>query len=95
MDRQDAWSMCRVVYGRPGAFSLYERKAADPRQDRAWLGATNYELLANRGELIRTFRGVVEGEILEAPRGTEGFGYDPLSYYPSFGGRFRWKKKWP
>ena len=44
--------------------------------------------LANRGELIRTFRGVVEGEILEEPRGTEGFGYDPLFYYPPYGRSF-------
>jgi XTP/dITP diphosphohydrolase len=44
--------------------------------------------LANRGELIRTFRGVVEGEILESPRGTEGFGYDPLFYYPPYGRSF-------
>jgi XTP/dITP diphosphohydrolase len=44
--------------------------------------------LANRGELIRTFRGVVEGEILKAPRGTEGFGYDPLFYYPPYGRSF-------
>jgi hypothetical protein len=36
MDRQSAWSIYRVVYGRAGAISLYERKAADPRQDRAW-----------------------------------------------------------
>lgn len=44
--------------------------------------------LANRGELIRTFRGVVAGEILEASRGTEGFGYDPLFYYPPYGRSF-------
>lgn len=44
--------------------------------------------LANRGELIRTFRGVVEGEILEAPRGAEGFGYDPLFHYPPYGRSF-------
>jgi len=44
--------------------------------------------LANRGELLRTFRGVVEGEILEAPRGDEGFGYDPLFYYPPYGRSF-------
>ncbi len=41
--------------------------------------------LANRGELLRTFRGTVEGEILEAPRGSGGFGYDPLFYYPPYG----------
>jgi XTP/dITP diphosphohydrolase len=44
--------------------------------------------LANRGELIRTFRRVVEGEILDAPRGTEGFGYDPLFYFPPYGRSF-------
>ena len=40
--------------------------------------------LANRGELVRTFRGVVEGEILEAPQGVKGFGYDPLFYYSPY-----------
>jgi len=40
--------------------------------------------LVNRGELLRTFRGTVEGEILEAPRGTGGFGYDPVFYYPPY-----------
>ena len=41
--------------------------------------------LTNRGELLRSFRGVVEGEILEGPRGAGGFGYDPLFYYPPYG----------
>jgi XTP/dITP diphosphohydrolase len=44
--------------------------------------------LVNRGELIRTFRGVVEGEMIEEPRGAEGFGYDPLFYYPPYGRSF-------
>jgi XTP/dITP diphosphohydrolase len=41
--------------------------------------------LARRGELIRTFRAEVEGQLLEEPRGPNGFGYDPLFYYPPFG----------
>jgi XTP/dITP diphosphohydrolase len=34
--------------------------------------------VAREGELIRTFRGEVEGRILYEPRGDGGFGYDPL-----------------
>jgi XTP/dITP diphosphohydrolase len=37
---------------------------------------------ARDGELVDTAEGVVEGTILEAPRGTGGFGYDPLFYLP-------------
>jgi len=39
---------------------------------------------AERGTLIHTFRGVVEGVVLHQPRGSHGFGYDPLFYYPPF-----------
>jgi XTP/dITP diphosphohydrolase len=37
---------------------------------------------ARQGELVHTAEGAVEGLILEAPRGTGGFGYDPLFYLP-------------
>lgn len=40
--------------------------------------------LASKGKLIDTFRGTVEGQLLEAPRGVNGFGYDPLFFYPPF-----------
>jgi XTP/dITP diphosphohydrolase len=34
--------------------------------------------LARDGELLDTFAGAVEGAIVEPPRGTGGFGYDPV-----------------
>jgi len=37
---------------------------------------------ARDGEPLSTAEGSVEGLILEAPRGTNGFGYDPLFYLP-------------
>lgn len=37
---------------------------------------------ARDGKTLQTFRGVAEGIILDAARGTNGFGYDPLFYFP-------------
>jgi XTP/dITP diphosphohydrolase len=37
---------------------------------------------ARGGEVVDIADGTVEGVILEAPRGTGGFGYDPLFYLP-------------
>ncbi len=34
------------------------------------------------GKTLATFRGSAEGVILDTPRGTNGFGYDPLFYFP-------------
>jgi XTP/dITP diphosphohydrolase len=34
--------------------------------------------LARSGKLLDTFEGVVEGNIVDPPRGTAGFGYDPV-----------------
>ena len=34
--------------------------------------------IAANGEVIETFEGEVTGTILEAPRGENGFGYDPV-----------------
>ncbi len=38
---------------------------------------------ARDGQALHTSQGTVDGLILEAPRGTGGFGYDPLFYLPA------------
>jgi len=41
--------------------------------------------IAKQGSVLATFRGTIEGELLDGPRGDGGFGYDPLFYYPPLG----------
>jgi XTP/dITP diphosphohydrolase len=40
--------------------------------------------LVEGSEVRGVYRGAVEGQILGAPRGASGFGYDPLFLYPQF-----------
>jgi XTP/dITP diphosphohydrolase len=40
-------------------------------------------VVARDGVALHTAEGAVEGTILDAPRGTGGFGYDPLFYLPA------------
>ena len=37
---------------------------------------------ARDGKTLGVFKGKAEGVILDSPRGTNGFGYDPLFYFP-------------
>ena len=37
---------------------------------------------AKDGRTLQVFRGIAEGIILDGPRGNDGFGYDPLFYFP-------------
>ncbi|HZD94610.1 MAG TPA: RdgB/HAM1 family non-canonical purine NTP pyrophosphatase [Candidatus Sulfotelmatobacter sp.] len=39
--------------------------------------------LARNGSTLATFTGEAHGELLTIPRGTAGFGYDPLFYFPA------------
>ncbi len=40
--------------------------------------------LADHGKLLRTFRGHVDGRIIDGARGRNGFGYDPLFFHEPF-----------
>jgi len=44
--------------------------------------------LALQGQVLAVFSDFVAGELLEAPRGSEGFGYDPIFFFPTLGRSF-------
>ena len=44
--------------------------------------------IARDGKTLATFQGETTGELLTVPRGTGGFGYDPLFYFPALGKTF-------
>jgi len=41
--------------------------------------------MADGDRILAETTGTVEGEIVAEPRGSNGFGYDPIFYYPPFG----------
>jgi len=41
--------------------------------------------LAREGRVVFETRGTVEGVVADAPRGSGGFGYDPILYFPPLG----------
>jgi XTP/dITP diphosphohydrolase len=43
---------------------------------------------ARDGKTLSVFEGRAEGLILDSPRGANGFGYDPLFYFPQIGKTF-------
>jgi XTP/dITP diphosphohydrolase len=94
----DSGLVIDALSGEPGVHSA--RYAGSNANDRAnnelvkkrMLGKANRAArfvcvvaLARRGELIATFEGIVEGLLLDQERGSGGFGYDPLFFYPPLG----------
>jgi XTP/dITP diphosphohydrolase len=44
--------------------------------------------VARDGKTLEVFEGHAEGTILDRPRGSNGFGYDPFFYFPAIGKTF-------
>ena len=40
--------------------------------------------VARQGRIVFETKGTIDGEIARQPRGTHGFGYDPIFYYPPY-----------
>ena len=85
--------------GRPGVLSarypgatylerfdnLYRELTAAEADDRSARFVCAVALAAPDGDLVFEAEGVVDGVIAPAPRGSGGFGYDPIFYYPPGG----------
>jgi XTP/dITP diphosphohydrolase len=83
---QGAPGIYSARYAGSGATDSANIKKLMEELDRSGSGAATLALarfrcclaLARSGQVIRTFEGVVEGVIVNAPRGCSGFGYDPI-----------------
>jgi XTP/dITP diphosphohydrolase len=41
--------------------------------------------VVRKGRVVFETKGIIDGEIAHEPRGTAGFGYDPIFFYPPYG----------
>lgn len=64
---------------------LLRELAGVPRERRAARFVCALCLAAPDGRILATSTGTFEGVIADAPRGENGFGYDPLLYLPDLG----------
>jgi XTP/dITP diphosphohydrolase len=63
---------------------IYRRLSSKPAASRTARFVCALAAVRGRDVVFET-TGVVEGEISQAPRGTRGFGYDPIFLYPPYG----------
>ena len=81
-------------YGGPGLSDpercevMLREMASVPREKRTARFRCLIAIVCPRRRRETTAEGVVEGILLDAPRGDGGFGYDPLFFYPPLGRGF-------
>ncbi len=84
----DSGLMVDALDGAPGVYSArFAGEGHDDAANNAKLTArfVSAVALARRGKEPMVCRGAVEGSILYAPQGENGFGYDPLFFYAPAG----------
>ena len=64
---------------------IYKRLAAYPNASRDARFVTALVVAQPDGSVLYETDGVIEGVIAPRPTGTNGFGYDPILYYPPLG----------
>lgn len=67
---------------------LLLRKLEGVPQDRRTARFTSAVAVARGNDVLFTVEETVQGSIADEPRGGNGFGYDPLFFYPPFGRTF-------
>ena len=74
-----------ALNGEPGRLQLLPKNTENaPDGQRQAQFVCVITMVTPEGKVIQA-RGEVHGELLRAPAGTGGFGYDPIFYYPPFG----------
>lgn len=92
---EDAGLAVEALLGWPGILSA---RIANTNEERIQLVLSRLDDCSNRsaqfmaftalaigGELVHTWRGAVNGQLTRTPRGSAGFGYDPIFEVPSLG----------
>ena len=69
----------------PTKFAVIYRRLKDQGLDTSPARFIAHIAVADAGQVRFEATGVVEGQIAPEPRGTHGFGYDPIFYYPPYG----------
>ena len=69
----------------PTKFAAIYRELAARRLETSAARFVAHVALAHHGSILYEATGIVQGEIAPEPKGTQGFGYDPIFFYPPYG----------
>jgi XTP/dITP diphosphohydrolase len=69
----------------PERFAEIERRMAELPADKRRARFVCAVTVVKNGAIVFETAGNVEGEIADSPKGSRGFGYDPIFYYPPYG----------
>jgi XTP/dITP diphosphohydrolase len=68
----------------PTKFAAIRRELAARRLETSAARFVAHIALAHDGNILFEASGIIQGEIAPEPKGTHGFGYDPIFFYPPY-----------
>jgi XTP/dITP diphosphohydrolase len=69
----------------PTKFAVIRRELAAKGLETSAARFVAHIALAHEGNILYEASGIVQGEIAREPKGSHGFGYDPIFFYPPYG----------